>query len=157
MTIPTDIIDGIKLIMSGDSGDVRTIPSGVFKYVSDDDDFDINLAVDDPRPYYIEIDEDEEGDSDLSGDYRHFSFDARLSVVYADKPHDRDGLESVMDRHRKYIRSALVWPRNWALVTGWTGCEMTFTRQAIGDETEDIIIGRILVANMTISYREDMS
>lgn len=158
----SNVLDGLVALLQGSAGSTRTIAAGSFKRVER---ITPSNASSSPRPFLLFADdetEDEELPSDLAGNYFHRAWNLQLVVGYADKPNDRFGLQKTMADDEKSIVRTLTYRRNWATVADWHGLEVSTTKSTFGRQPFDADDPAspevsLIVINLVVSYREDMS
>jgi hypothetical protein len=134
-------LQGIIDIMEGSAGVGRTIPVNEFRYLeSIRDGEESKLApTGETRPFMIaDLGPADAQDNPgyVSGDYVWDSSVVRVTVLYYVLENQPLELEQTMADHRKMIRRAMEWPRNWGEVQdGWCGCEV------VGIDKEAVTIG----------------
>jgi hypothetical protein len=152
------ILDGIKALLEGTSGVSRTISTGTFRHVPISA-FEVGAlaATGSTHPFtltadsVVAIDGEQMG---LAGSHVYGAHEIGIHVLYGSKPHDSLALEKAVSGDEYKIRRCLLWPRNWATVTGWTGADLvSSSRDMIGDdETQSVMM---LTVTLQVWHREE--
>jgi hypothetical protein len=160
MSVLSNIRAGIVALLEGSAGVDRTIAVGKYSVVGEDFEIQQARSVADPRPVYFEEDQEWEDDSlptDVAGDFYYRSLEIPVYIGYGYSPDDSDidRAQDIDDDEALAIR-CFTYPLNWALTTGWCGCEVVATRVPIRDAAGVIAIMFNRLA-LRISFREDYS
>jgi len=160
VSVLSDIRGAIVDLLEGSTGDSRTIASEKFSVVSSDHEVLQARCVADPRPVYLEDGGDWEDPSlptDVAGDYYYRGRRIVAYIAYGFNPDDDtiDRDQTIDDDETTAVR-CLTWPNNWALTTGWCGCEVEASRDEARDQ-DGVVAIQFLVLTLLVSYREDFS